>query len=68
MEHTPHRTVMKVTSASAQRWAEGLRKELERWPGVVVKTSFWDGSGLSPQSRIALRCLELVHSTRKTRF
>lgn len=40
MGQTPRRNVMKVTSASARRWAEALREELEQWPGVVVKRAF----------------------------
>lgn len=31
---------MKATSAAAQRWADGLRAELEQWPGVIVKRAF----------------------------
>ena len=31
---------MKATSAAAQRWTDGLRAELEQWPGVIVKRAF----------------------------
>ena len=40
MEQKPRRRVMKITSASAKRWAEALQEELEQWPGVVVKRAF----------------------------
>jgi len=32
--------MMKATSEVAQRWADGLRQEMEQWPGVVVKRAF----------------------------
>lgn len=40
MAQTPRRAAMKPTSAAAQRWAEGLREELEQWPGVSAKRAF----------------------------
>lgn len=40
MEQKPRHRVMKITSASAKRWAEALQEELEQWPGVVVKRAF----------------------------
>lgn len=40
MKESPRRARMKTTSAAAQRWAEGLRAEVEQWPGVVVKRAF----------------------------
>lgn len=40
MKETRRQTMMKATSPAAQRWAEGLRAELEQWRGVVVKRAF----------------------------
>jgi hypothetical protein len=40
MEGKPQRSMMKPTSESARRWADGLRTELEQWPGVVLKRAF----------------------------
>lgn len=40
MEGKPQRSMMKPTSEAARRWADGLRAELERWPGVVLKRAF----------------------------
>jgi hypothetical protein len=40
MDETPRRARMMATSAAAQRWAEGLREEVEQWPGVAVKRAF----------------------------
>lgn len=34
------RRAMKTTSPAAQRWAEGLRQEIEQWPDVGVKRAF----------------------------
>ena len=39
-EKKQRRSAMKPTSPAAQRWAEGLRQELEQWPGVLVKRAF----------------------------
>ena len=39
-EKKPRRTMMNATSPEARRWAEGLRQELEQWPGVHVKRAF----------------------------
>jgi hypothetical protein len=36
----PQRSTMKPTSEAARRWADGLRAEVERWPGVVLKRAF----------------------------
>jgi len=40
MEGKPQRSMMKPTSEAARRWADGLRAELEQWPGVVLKRAF----------------------------
>lgn len=40
MEKKNRRAVMKPTSEAARRWAEGLRQELEKWPGVQVRRAF----------------------------
>jgi hypothetical protein len=32
--------MMKPTSEAARRWADGLRAELEQWPGVAFKRAF----------------------------
>ena len=40
MEGKPQRSMMKPTSEAARRWADGLREEVELWPGVALKRAF----------------------------
>jgi hypothetical protein len=40
LEGKPQRSTMKPTSEAARRWADGLRAEVEQWPGVVLKRAF----------------------------
>ena len=40
LEGKPQRSMMKPTSEAARRWADGLRAEVEQWPGVVLKRAF----------------------------
>lgn len=40
MEDKPKRIKMKTISEAMRGWAEALRREVETWPGVTVKSAF----------------------------
>ncbi len=40
MEDKPKRIRMKAVSEAARGWAEALKRELETWPGVALKSAF----------------------------
>jgi hypothetical protein len=40
MEQKRKREKMRLTSEVMRGWAEGLRREVEDWPGVTLKSAF----------------------------
>ena len=40
MEEKQRRIRMKAVSEAARAWAEALKRELETWPGVTLKSAF----------------------------